>query len=389
MTPDLLPRARSLARLGERPMARELGITRHRARTLLNQIALESRGPVTTTGNAISLYDTACRALAEAVQVDELKTVLDVSAAIRAYARQAKNRELEANAAILRERAERKLGEKLIEAKAAGQISRGQPPKNCSNAEQFSRVTLDEVDIDRKLSMRAQRKAGIAARAFDAMVDRMRDDIVSGRRSNDILKVVTTEQKQERREQREAELAGKILALPDKRYGVILADPEWRFEPYSRETGMDRAPENHYPTSTIETIAARPVADIAADDCVLALWGTQPMLPAQLWVMERWGFSYKSQIIWVKDRFGPGYWFREQHELLLIGTRGKVPCPAMGEQWPSIKVSPRLAHSQKPDWQYELIEAYFPHLPKIELNARRSRPGWDSWGLDAPAEAAE
>lgn len=189
MTPDLLPRARSLADLGERPMARELGITRHRARLLLNQIELEKRGTIATTAHAGSLYDTACRALAEAVMVDELKAVLDVSAAIRAYAKQAKNRELEANAAILRERAERKLGEKLIEAKAAGQISRGQPPKNSSNLEEFSRVNLIDVGIDHKLSSRAQRKAGIAAQAFDAMVDRMRDDIVSGRRSNDILKV--------------------------------------------------------------------------------------------------------------------------------------------------------------------------------------------------------
>ena len=78
--------------------------------------------------------------------------------------------------------------------------------------------------------------------------------------------------KAEHRAAREAELAAKQAALPDKRYGVIVADPEWRWEPYSRETGMDRAADNHYPTSATDIIAARDVPSIAADDCVLFLW---------------------------------------------------------------------------------------------------------------------
>jgi len=178
------------------------------------------------------------------------------------------------------------------------------------------------------------------------------------------------------------------LALPQKRYGVILADPEWRFEPWSRETGMDRAADNHYPTSVMEVIAARPVQSIAAKDCVLFLWATAPMLPHALTVMAAWGFTYKSHIIAVKPRIGTGYWFRSEHELLLLGTCGDVPAPAPGTQWASTREMPMARHSEKPDWQYELIEAYFPSLPKIELNARRGRPGWDSWGLDAPAQAA-
>ena len=85
--------------------------------------------------------------------------------------------------------------------------------------------------------------------------------------------------KQKLRQERERALAKKIRALPNKRYGVILADPEWRFEPYSRVTGMDRAADNHYPTQTLDQIAALDVASIAADDCVLFLWATAPMLP--------------------------------------------------------------------------------------------------------------
>jgi len=93
----------------------------------------------------------------------------------------------------------------------------------------------------------------------------------------------------------------------------------------------------------------------------------------------------------VKDRPGTGYWFRNRHETLLVGTRGNLPAPAPGTQFESVFVAPVGAHSEKPDKSYEIIEAYFPSLPRIELNARKARDGWDSWGLEAPpqAEAAE
>lgn len=195
--------------------------------------------------------------------------------------------------------------------------------------------------------------------------------------------------KQKARSDKEQELSVKQMALPDKRYGVILADPEWRFEVYNRDTGMDRSADNHYPTSVTDDICARPVQDIAADDCVLFLWATVPMLPDALRVMAAWGFEYKSHCIWCKDRIGTGYWFRNQHELLLVGTRGNIPAPAMGTQYASTIGVAVGAHSEKPAAFYGIIEAYFPTLPKIELNARRSRPGWMAWGLEAPAETTE
>lgn len=197
-------------------------------------------------------------------------------------------------------------------------------------------------------------------------------------------------EKKERRDQREQDLAKEIRALPNKRYGVIYADPEWRFKVYSDDSGMDRSADNHYPTSETDAICARPIPDIAAKNCVLFLWATAPMLPDALRVMEAWGFAYKSHAIWSKDQIGTGYWFRNQHELLLVGTKGKVPAPAQGMQLSSIFACPRGEHSAKPDAAYEMIERYFPNLPKIELNARRARPGWDAWGNEAPAaEAAE
>jgi N6-adenosine-specific RNA methylase IME4 len=187
--------------------------------------------------------------------------------------------------------------------------------------------------------------------------------------------------KQELRAAREAELASRQRALPQARFGVIVADPEWRFEPWSRETGMDRAADNHYPTSPLAVIKARDVASISAPDAVLFLWATVPMLSQALDVMAAWGFTYKSNFVWIKDRAGTGFWNRNQHELLLIGTRGKIPAPAPGTQWPSVIEAPRREHSRKPDAVFELIESYFPNLPRIELNRRGPpRPNWSAWG---------
>jgi N6-adenosine-specific RNA methylase IME4 len=190
--------------------------------------------------------------------------------------------------------------------------------------------------------------------------------------------------KTERRQSRERILGVVQLSLPDKKYGVIVADPEWRFEPWSRESGMDRAADNHYPTSCTEVIAARDVPSIAADDCVLFLWATAPMLPQALLVMEAWGFNYRSGYVWAKDKIGTGYWGRNQHEHLLIGVKGKIPAPAMGTQYPTIIKGFTSRHSAKPECVLDMIEQYFPTLPKIELNRRGpARKNWDSWGNES------
>lgn len=195
---------------------------------------------------------------------------------------------------------------------------------------------------------------------------------------------------QARRAARELELGTKIATLPDAKFGVIVADPEWHDEVYSEETGMNRHASRVYTTSDLETIKARPVAAIAADDCVLFLWSTNQHLRDAIAVMEAWGFAYRSNYVWRKPTAGLGYWNRSVHELLLIGTRGSPPCPALGTQWESVIDAPRgEVHSAKPAAFLEMVESYFPTLPKIELNRRGPpRPGWVAWGNEA-AEAAE
>ncbi len=166
---------------------------------------------------------------------------------------------------------------------------------------------------------------------------------------------------------------------------MIYADPPWSFEVYNADTGSDRAAENHYPTMDLDAIKA--LAMPAADDAVLFLWAAVPMPPQALEVMAAWGFTYKSHVVWLKDRIGTGFWFRNQHEVLLVGTRGDVPAPAMGDQSYSVIKAGVGRHSSKPEIFYKLIETMFPSLPKIELFARgKPRAGWENWGNEAEPE---
>ena len=190
------------------------------------------------------------------------------------------------------------------------------------------------------------------------------------------------------REEKERILGEKQMSFPQGRFGVVLADPAWSFQTYS-EKGMDRSADNHYPCQSVEDICSWPVSGITDKNCVLFLWATVPMLPQALKVMEAWGFEYKSHVAWIKDRIGTGYWFRNQHELLLVGTKGNIPAPAPGSQFPSIISAPVADHSVKPDDFYRIIENYFPSLKKLELNARRRRDGWESYGNEVPEEEDE
>ena len=168
----------------------------------------------------------------------------------------------------------------------------------------------------------------------------------------------------------------KLDQLP--RYPVIYIDPPWRFEPYSRETGLDRAADNHYPTMTFEELCALKIP--AAADCIMFMWATAPMDKIAQRLLEFYGFDYRTDIIWDKGKLGTGFWVRGQHEALLLGVKGNVPAPAPGTQPPSVIRAKPGRHSEKPEIFAEIIEKMFPTLPKLEMFARKQRPGWTTWG---------
>ena len=130
-------------------------------------------------------------------------------------------------------------------------------------------------------------------------------------------------------------------------------------------------------------ICKLPVADLATPDAVLFMWTTAPHLRQAFEVLAAWGFVYCTHFVWVKDRPALGYWVRNQHEVLLIAKRGDPPTPKGGDRPSSVINAPRREHSRKPDESYDLIEAMYPELPKIELFARGQRAGWHAWGNEA------
>jgi N6-adenosine-specific RNA methylase IME4 len=166
------------------------------------------------------------------------------------------------------------------------------------------------------------------------------------------------------------------------RYSVLLADPPWGYE----QKRLQGAAEKHYKTVNIEDLCALPVSGIAADDCVLFLWSTFPMLPEALRVIKAWSFTFKTvAFLWLKKNkkadsffFGLGFWTRGNAEVCLLATKGhpKRQNKGIGQ----LIISPVEAHSKKPDIARDKIVALMGDVPRIELFARERAEGWDALG---------
>lgn len=162
---------------------------------------------------------------------------------------------------------------------------------------------------------------------------------------------------------------------------ILVADPPWKFKTFSAK-GMGRSADQHYPTMTLDDIVSLdPVRkfDIGKDGLLL-LWATSPMLPEGLDTMDKWGYKYKSSMVWDKMIAGTGYWMRNQHEFVLIGTRGRFASPTPALRRSSVITEKRTVHSRKPSLLQDWVEIAYPAVRKIEMFARRPRDGWEVWG---------
>lgn len=321
------------------------------------------------TDLVVARLDAARTALVEARTASQVKAVMDAAAAAETFAKRQKlSEETIQHATSIKLDAERKLGEILRETPDAPKGWAARKSQGTDAEPKDEVPTLRELGIDKKTSARAQRLAGLPEETFEA--------VRAGK-----VTVQSAIQQANREEKLEA-ISAKNEALPDKRYAVIYCDPPWRYEHVRTES---RAIENHYPTMDLDAICALPIADIAAEDCALFLWATSPKLAEALRVVESWGFTYRTCAIWDKKQIGMGYYFRQQHELLLVATRGDIPAPAVGAREASIYREARGLHSAKPVYYAHLIERMYPGLPRVELFNRGGRPGWDTWGNQADA----
>lgn len=175
-----------------------------------------------------------------------------------------------------------------------------------------------------------------------------------------------------------------------RKFHTILADPPWRFENRTGKMAPEHRRLNRYDTMTLEEICELPVAQCAADPAHLYLWVPNALLPEGLKVMQAWGFSYKSNIIWHKirkdggsDGRGVGFYFRNVTEVLLFGVRGKnARTLDAGRRQVNMIETRKREHSRKPDEQYNLIESCSKG-PYLELFARGTRQNWVYWGNQA------
>lgn len=165
------------------------------------------------------------------------------------------------------------------------------------------------------------------------------------------------------------------VEITDKKFNVILADPPWKYD-FSKSTSRDI--ENQYPTMEVEEICELNIP--SDEDAILFLWATAPKLREAMRVMESWGFEYKSNAVWDKQKIGMGYYFRGQHELLLVGTKGNFSPPVPENRKSSVISMLRSGHSKKPDCIYNLIEHMYPHGVYLEMFSRNEKTGWVGWG---------
>jgi len=182
--------------------------------------------------------------------------------------------------------------------------------------------------------------------------------------------------------------ADDLLSSGFGRHGTILADPPWQF---SNRTGK-MAPEHkrllRYSTMTLQQIMELPVAQVALPQSHLYLWVPNALILEGLEVMRRWGFTYKTNIVWHKirkdggpDGRGVGFYFRNVTELVLFGTRGSLRTLGPGRRQVNIILTRKREHSRKPDELYDIIEGCSPG-PYLELFARHSRVNWSQWGKE-------
>ena len=179
----------------------------------------------------------------------------------------------------------------------------------------------------------------------------------------------------------EVKLKEKKIEVPKEEFDIIYADPPWE---YDFSIDYSRSIPAHYPTLSLGEISSylRVKKIETAKNAVLFLWVTNPKLEEAFEVIKTWGFEYKTNFVWVKDKIGMGYWNRNQHELLLIATKGNPNPPDPEKRISSVIEAERKEHSEKPEIFYQIIEKMFPHAKRIELFARNKRSGWEAVGLE-------
>ena len=180
------------------------------------------------------------------------------------------------------------------------------------------------------------------------------------------------------------EVAQKAAALPEGRFTVLYADPPWSYNDGRTGDRMTATGAlDHYPTMPLADLKALDVPSLAADNAVLFLWATSPLLEDAFDLCNAWGFRYKAHFVWFKLKHNLGHYNSVRHELLLICTKGSCT-PEHVTLFNSVQIIERTTHSAKPEKFRSIIETLYPSARKVELFHRGAAPqGWTTWGNEA------
>jgi N6-adenosine-specific RNA methylase IME4/ParB-like chromosome segregation protein Spo0J len=247
---------------------------------------------------------------------------------------------------------------------------------------------LEATTQRRQLALLAGETSARELKRIDEMVERVatsfdheatRRDWLNWCKASDPVDIKELQYKRTELEEREgaireAQATVEQGALPN----LVLADPPWRYD--FAETD-NRQIENQYPSASVEEICD--MTPKTQPNAVVFMWATVAKLQEAFEVMGAWGFDYKTSAVWDKEKIGMGYWFRGQHELLLVGTKGKFSPPEQEARVSSVFREPRGKHSAKPECVYQWIERAFPAAIKLEMFCRSPRAGWQTHGNEA------
>lgn len=176
--------------------------------------------------------------------------------------------------------------------------------------------------------------------------------------------------------------------LPKGKYQVIYADPPWAYD-VDLSSGATRSPENSYPVMDLDELCkfGEKVKDISAENCILFMWITAPKLNWMNDVLEAWGFTYRTNLIWDKVKPNLGHYASARHEIIIIAGKGTCSPKCDGTTIQSIdsvqSIEKSSRHSEKPEEFRKIIETLYPDSKKIELFGRKKVEGWVVWGNDA------
>ena len=237
-------------------------------------------------------------------------------------------------------------------------LAKGQGVKVSSNEERLNstKETAKDIGVSKSTFERAKK-------VIEQAPEELKEKVRSGDTSiNYAYKTINRQEKKK-----------NAQPIPQGQFNVILADPPWKYDINTRGS-----PDDHYDVMDDQDISKLIIP--SAMNCVLFMWGTAPKLPEALQVIEDWGFTYKTNMVWIKDKIGTGYYFRGKHELLFVAVKGNPLIPEEADRPESVLVAPRTAHSKKPQEIYSIIERMYPNSKYLELFARNTRSNWKSWG---------